>query len=359
MIFLGDIASPDEKCSNDLLKSMKLCKHLFEDKCVVANLEGLLADTYAHTNKPVLSNHPSVLKPLSFINTRAVTLANNHTLDLPGQMQTTIESLKKNGIAFCGAGKTWKDAETPANITHDGMDYLIIGCSWDVMMQHQTNRQGVMTVNPIQPNKLLSQIKRLRESHSRSKIVIKIHWNFDLETIPFPSHRSLAKAMIDSGANAVIGCHSHCVQGGERYKDGVIIYGLGNFYFPWYVFTGGESFFPDWTRTELAFEWDANDNSGTCHWFKYNYTEQNHELEYVKSEDFDDGLKINEYSPYRNMESEEYVNWYKKNRRKNFLIPVYRDHREVWRNTMIDFYLKKRIKFARFLAKKKLMGWHK
>ena len=40
-----------------------------------------------------------------------------------------------------------------------------------------------------------------------------------------------ARAIIDAGADIVIGMHPHVVQGIEKYKDGLIVYSLGNFSF--------------------------------------------------------------------------------------------------------------------------------
>lgn len=53
-------------------------------------------------------------------------------------------------------------------------------------------------------------------------------------------HRLFAKALIDAVANVVAGAHSHCVQGGEKYKDGYIVYGLGNFFLPHNFFQMGK-----------------------------------------------------------------------------------------------------------------------
>ena len=43
--------------------------------------------------------------------------------------------------------------------------------------------------------------------------------------------REMARAVIDAGADIVVGAHSHTVQGIERYKQGLIVYSLGNFVF--------------------------------------------------------------------------------------------------------------------------------
>jgi len=359
MIFLGDIASPNISCSKDFEKSLKKHQGVFKNNFVIANLEGLFSSKLLATDSPVLYNHPSILDSLKLINTKALSLANNHVLDLPDQFPETCRLLNESEIKYCGAGIDKKEANEPAKITCKGTNFLILGYSWAVLMQHQKNQSGSLYVNPIEPKRILKTIKKLREENPDSKIVLKMHWNFDLETIPFPLHRTFAKAMIDAGANAVIGSHSHCVQGGERYKDGIIIYGLGNFFFPWFEYTRGTSHFPDWTRIELALEWNPETNHATCHWFRYDYHKEKHELEYIDSEDFDQGQRIIEYSPYRGMIEKEYIKWFKKKRRKGFLIPVYRNHNETFRNALIDFYLKKRIWFARFLAKTKLRSWNR
>ena len=75
-----------------------------------------------------------------------------------------------------------------------------------------------------------------------------------------------AENLRDSGVNVVVGCHSHCIQGGELYKEGVIVYGLGNFFIPWNTasalricvarsstssFTRSSSFTTDWGGLSL------------------------------------------------------------------------------------------------------------
>ena len=189
MIFIGDVVSPTKECSSDFYNSLQRCLHIFEDDCVVANLEGLISDDYFRANKPVLSSHPSVVEPLKLINTKVVSLANNHTLDLPANLRITTDLLLSNDISYCGAGIDIDEAETPAEIIHQNHKYLILGYSWDILMQHQKNEPGVMYVNPISPDLIIRKIETLRNEQPESKIVLKMHWSFDLETIPFPLYR--------------------------------------------------------------------------------------------------------------------------------------------------------------------------
>lgn len=350
MIFVGDIVSPTEKTCLDFFISLKENLRIFENDVTVGNLEGLVAHDYYRTKNPILSNHPSIIDSLKLMNTVGVSLANNHTLDLPNNFSQTRKLLTENNIQYFGADKYISDAEKPAEFEISGLNYIVLGFSWDVLMQHQKNESGILYVNPLNPKKILRKIESIRETDKSSIIILKLHWNFDLETIPFPMYRTLSQALIEAGANAVIGSHSHCVQGGERFKDGIIIYGLGNFFFPWYIFSMGKSYFPEWTRTELALQWFPKTNKATCHWFNYLNKEDSHQLKHISSEDFDNGILINKYSPYRQMNNAKYIKWYKMNRKKGFLIPIYKDHREFFRNNLIDSYLKSRIKFARFLV---------
>ena len=43
MIFVGDIASPSNRFTKDLIQSLKDHEEIFGDKLLVANLEGLLS----------------------------------------------------------------------------------------------------------------------------------------------------------------------------------------------------------------------------------------------------------------------------------------------------------------------------
>ena len=58
-----------------------------------------------------------------------------------------------------------------------------------------------------------------------------VHWgteySFDLEQVQLDT----GKEYLDAGADAVIGAHSHCLQGLEYYQGKPICYSLGNYWF--------------------------------------------------------------------------------------------------------------------------------
>ncbi len=72
----------------------------------------------------------------------------------------------------------------------------------------------------------------IEEANQNADLVfVNMHWGVEYDNQPHPRQTELARAMIDVGADAIIGHHSHVLQEVEKYKDGVIFYGLGNFVF--------------------------------------------------------------------------------------------------------------------------------
>lgn len=358
MIVVGDIASPDKACSEDLDRIFHQHHNIFGENALICNFEGLICDDIdPATNTPVLYNHSSVVEVLATANTKAVGLANNHTLDLPHCFEDTVRHLRKHHIVFSGAGSTKAEANTPASFFEGDTEIVLFNFCWDFLLYHQQNPDEGIFVAEIVIKELLNNIAITKQAKPAAKIVVYLHWSFDLETLPFPMYRQMSMSMIDAGVNIVIGTHAHCVQGGERYKDGYIIYGLGNFFLPYNVFANGKLGFPEMSRLQMAFEWNPATNEATCHWFYYHNNNGHHTLELKESAPFDESALLKKYSPYPALSQKEYIRYFKKNRRKKMLVPVYTDYRAEFKNSLFTSFLKNRGRFARFLAKMKMRKW--
>jgi poly-gamma-glutamate synthesis protein (capsule biosynthesis protein) len=155
----------------------------------------------------------------------------------------------------------------------------------------------------------------------------------------------------------VIGGHSHCIQGGEKYKKGYIIYGLGNFFIPWHTFINGHISFPDFARIELAIQWDFK-NEPMLHFFKYTEGDDQHNLELIASEKFEESSILSSYSAYAQMSHKDYVDYFKENRRKKTLVPVYKSYKASLLNKVKDELVILRIRIARKLAHTGLRDWN-
>src|SRR5690606_2415251 len=62
-------------------------------------------------------------------------------------------------------------------------------------------------------------------------VIVSVHWGVEYKAKPNQRQILLGRAMIDAGADVVLGHHPHWTQTVEEYQDGVIIYSLGNFIF--------------------------------------------------------------------------------------------------------------------------------
>ncbi|MDH4209730.1 MAG: CapA family protein, partial [Anaerolineae bacterium] len=62
-------------------------------------------------------------------------------------------------------------------------------------------------------------------------VVVIMHLGTEYQIAPDEEQLAVSRTAIDAGACLVIGHHSHVVQGTEVYRDGLIVYGLGNFVF--------------------------------------------------------------------------------------------------------------------------------
>jgi hypothetical protein len=62
-------------------------------------------------------------------------------------------------------------------------------------------------------------------------VVALVHWGEEYADAPSLAQVRAARALVDAGANLVVGHHPHVLQRLERYRGGVIAYSLGNFLF--------------------------------------------------------------------------------------------------------------------------------
>lgn len=183
------------------------------------------AKTFAFRSKP------AALGGLSYAGIDGVTLANNHILDYGQQaMLDTLIHLDRNNIGHTGAGSNIEQAFKPYVKTVKGKRIAVLGASRvlsDPSWYAGKNNSGAASAYTAEP--LLSAIKKSAKENNYT--VVYLHWNEEFKDYPENYARSLAKQMIDSGADIILGAHSHCLMGIEYYKHKPIYYSLGNFVF--------------------------------------------------------------------------------------------------------------------------------
>ncbi|HHU70478.1 MAG TPA: CapA family protein [Clostridiales bacterium] len=160
-----------------------------------------------------------------------VSLANNHALDYgPDALMDTFTTLDNAGIDYVGAGENLDRAKAPIyyeigdkKIAYLASSRVIFAMDWYAT----EDRPGM--VGTYDPAQLLESIKEA--SANSDYVVVYVHWGVERNHYPEKYQKSFARAYIDAGADIVIGCHPHVMQGFEIYKGKPIAYSLGNYWF--------------------------------------------------------------------------------------------------------------------------------
>lgn len=210
----------------------KVAPELKKADLAFANLETPVSTRGKAANKTfAFRSKPETLQGLLYAGIDGVTVANNHILDY-GQdaMLDTLTHLRKAGIGVTGAGRNQSEAFQPytkqigdRKIAVIGVSRVLSGPSWYA----GPNKPGAASAYSMEP--MLSTIRKSAKAGNYT--VVYIHWNQEFKDYPEKYARDMAKKMIDSGADLIIGAHSHCLMGVEFYKHKPIYYSLGNFVF--------------------------------------------------------------------------------------------------------------------------------
>ncbi len=174
---------------------------------------------------------PGALFGLKWAGFDAVSLANNHMSDYgPAAIRETLDYLDLLGIGRAGAGVDETSARAPAVLETPGGRVAFLAyaeAGWSVVPAGP-DRAGVA---PADPARMAEDIAALRRDLRPDYIVVSVHWGEEHERHPGPAQREFGRAAVDAGAHLVLGHHPHVLQSLERYRDGLIVYSLGNFVF--------------------------------------------------------------------------------------------------------------------------------
>lgn len=195
----------------------------------IANMEAPLTDTNKAIKKtgPNLKVSLNFLKPLKDIGFDVVTIANNHIMDYGEEgLKSTIKVCKKENVHFVGAGKNIKQARQPLLLKLKNKKIAIINIAENEFCAAETDQYGANPLNVITNHYDIQKAKK-----ENDYVIVVSHGGREHYQLPSPQLRERYRFFIDSGADAVIGHHTHCFSGFEYYNEKPIFYSLGNFIF--------------------------------------------------------------------------------------------------------------------------------
>ncbi|MBO8142220.1 MAG: CapA family protein [Firmicutes bacterium] len=232
----------------------------------VGNLEGPITDKGTPADKPITLRMPAgASRWLRELGLDAVSLANNHTLDYGVDgLQDTLAELRAAGIGYAGAGSNLEESLRPhiAYVKGVRVAQVCLAATIPPGFAAGPGRPGIAPVRvrvsfgcdgsiseeqPGTPPWVHTQVveealetARRAVAFARQEadiVLVQMHWGVPPEwNSPFQGalaeyQRPLAHALVDAGADVILGHHPHAPQGVEIYGEGIILYSLGNFIF--------------------------------------------------------------------------------------------------------------------------------
>ena len=188
---------------------------LLEDDLTIVNFEGTLTEsTHIPSSKKnndfLFSAPPEYVAMLSENGVEAVALDNNHTMDHGEDAYIETQThLSNAGIVWSGGGEIGVIEVKGIQIAM--LSYLCIDRYdqlWDTV---PADIKAAKAMYPL--------------------VIVNFHWGNELMYYPTDNQIRMGRLAVDSGADLVLGHHSHRIQPIEQYKGVYICYSLGNFCF--------------------------------------------------------------------------------------------------------------------------------
>ena len=175
----------------------------------------------------VFKGEPAHVAGLTAVPFDIACLANNHVLDYGvAGLRETLRVLARAGIHSVGAGLTEAQALAPLSVLVNGQPIHIVNLSEGEDLTASTGGPGVFGWDIALAAAQTRALKKIG-----GVVIVIAHCG--LEYVPFPPPYVVAafRALIEAGADCVIGHHPHVPQGIEWWCGRPIIYSLGNFVF--------------------------------------------------------------------------------------------------------------------------------
>ncbi len=201
----------------------------------VANLETAVTERGSPSAKAFnFRVGPEAFDALRAAGIDVVSLANNHGMDfgLVG-LEDTLTAAADAEFPLVGAGLDAEEAYRPWSVVINGQHVAVIGAtqvldsslisSWTAT----DDQPGLASAKEV--DALVAAVAEARAAHDT--VVVFLHWGIEGDLCPAARQIELADALIEAGADIIVGGHAHRVQGGGIKNGALVHYGLGNFVF--------------------------------------------------------------------------------------------------------------------------------
>jgi len=207
----------------------------------MVNLEAAITEGGTPDPKSYSFRAPArALDALRVAGVDVVTVANNHGRDYgPVGLADTLTAKASGALPVVGVGNNAAEAYAPWRVEVRGQRIAVFGAS-DVIddpLRSQwiaTDTQaGIASAKAPEQERLLAAVRA--ERPGADTIAVYLHWGSEGTDCPTARQRELARALVDAGADLIVGGHTHRVMSAGRLPttegNAFVDYGLGNFVF--------------------------------------------------------------------------------------------------------------------------------
>jgi poly-gamma-glutamate synthesis protein (capsule biosynthesis protein) len=201
----------------------------------VVNLETAITEAGAPVPKAyTFRAPPRALIALRAAGVDVVSMANNHGLDYGDSgFDDSLAAEQATGLPIIGIGRDDREAYAPHRVRVRGQRIAVIAATqvlddafigdWTATRDHR----GLASAKEV--DRLVAAVRAARAR--ADTVVVFLHWGTERQTCPQDRQTSLARTLVDAGADIIVGGHAHRLQGAGRLGEAFVAYGLGNFVF--------------------------------------------------------------------------------------------------------------------------------
>ncbi len=212
-----------------------LCRAIDDDEIGIVNVETPLSESIVPPrtgDHPVLGAPPEVADTLATCGIDVASVANNHAFDQDSAgLHETIEALQRSKILPVGAGSNLEEAHKARMVTHQGLNIAFVAATGPMNQRHRGRGDRLQVARLRDDEAFLSAVRAARAAGA-DVVVALLHWMWDYRTGPRRYERSLARRLIDAGADVLLGAGPHLLHPVERLPsprgEAIVAWSLGN-----------------------------------------------------------------------------------------------------------------------------------
>ena len=211
---------------------LKISEEIKEADLAIANLESQISDK-GEKQGSIYSfrAEPGAIEGLISAGFDILSLANNHSFDYGKEaLQDSLSRLIDANISPIGAGSE-SQAFSPTIKTVDKTKFAFFAYADESPSSWKAKGEsfGIASISKENLERIKQDIKLAKDL--ADIVIVYFHWGEEYAKEPTSEQTDFAKAVIDAGADLVVGSHPHVVQKSEIYNGHQIFYSLGNFVF--------------------------------------------------------------------------------------------------------------------------------